>query len=151
MKGGREKRKPSEERPVGLPEEYDFLLTASYALGIPFPTGKILKDVIDQHPEYRGTDPGEEIRTGNGSTMNPRIHVAIEAAVENQITRNDPPEAREAYLKLINQGVDAHEARHEVGRIFLDVVWHIVNRRLTDDPINVYRSHLLDLIRRGPF
>lgn len=45
-----------------LLEEYDYLLMVSDVLGVPVSEeGEMLKDIIDQHPEYEGFLPGEEI------------------------------------------------------------------------------------------
>ena len=146
----RKSGKPSKDALRRLVEEYDFLLTSSDALGISLDTeSEILKDIMDQHPEYKRYKPGEEIRTRNGAVVNPRLHIALEALVETQIAKNDPPEAREAYLKLQSLGVDAHEARHAVSRVFLGVVYLIMKRRLTHDPNSVYRSQLSELTRAG--
>lgn len=151
MTGRRAKRRtPSRDRLRRLLEEYDYLLRASDLLGIPVSTeGEILKDIFDQHPEYAGFLPGEEIEMENGTKMSPRMHLALEAIIEIQIAKDDPPEAREAYLKLLSLGVDPHEARHAVGRVFIGVVWLILQKRLTANPNRYYRSQLKALKREN--
>lgn len=132
-----------------LLDEYDYLLTVAEVLGVPVSDeGEILKDILDQHPEYAGFRPGEEIEMEDETTMNPRLHIAVEAIVQSQIAKDEPQEAREAYLSLLNEGVDPHEARHGIDRIFIDVVWLILQKRLTTDAGTYYRNQLRDLKRQ---
>ena len=132
-----------------LLDEYDYLLTVAEVLGVPVSDeGEMLKDILDQHPEYAGFRPGEEIEMEDGTTMNPRLHIAVEAVVQSQMAKDEPPEAREAYLSLLSEGVDPHEARHAIGRIFIDVVRLILQNRLTADVGTNYRKQLRDLKRQ---
>lgn len=95
--------------------EYDHLLMVSDVLGVPVSEeGEMLRNIVDQHPEYEGFLPGEEIEVEDETTVNPRLHIAVEAAVQTQIAKDDPPEAREAYLTLLGAGMDGHEARHAI-------------------------------------
>jgi len=129
--------------------EYDYLLMVSDVLGVPVSEeGEMLRDVIDQHPEYEGFLPGEEIEVEDGTTVNPRLHIAVEAAVQTQIAKDDPPEAREAYLTLLGAGMDGHEARHAIGRVFVETVWLVLQNRLTADPNTYYRNQLRELERQ---
>ena len=62
-----------------LLNEYDYLLTVAEVLGVPVSDeGEMLKDILDQHPEYAGFRPGEEIEMEDGTTMNPRLHIAVD-------------------------------------------------------------------------
>ena len=132
-----------------LLDEYDYLLTVAEVLGVPVSDEwEMLKDILDQHPEYAGFRPGEEIEMADGTTMNPRLHIAVEAVVQSQIAKDEPQEAREAYLSLLSEGVDPHEARHAIDRIFIDVVWLILQKRLTTDAGTYYRNQLRDLKRQ---
>ena len=132
-----------------LLDEYDSLLVAFDKLGLPLSIeGEILKDVIDQHPDYKGFKHGEEIELSDGTIMNPRLHIAIDTVIETQIAKNDPVEAREAYLKLLDVGVDPHEARHAIGRVLLDLIFQIMQNRLASDPNEFYFKQLRELKRK---
>jgi hypothetical protein len=132
-----------------LLEEYDSLLAASDELGLQLSIeGEILKDVMDQHPEYKGFKHGEEIELSDRTTMSPRLHIAIDAAIETQIATNNPAEAREAYLALLKVGVEPHEARHAVGRVLLDLIWQLQLNRLATEPNTYYIRQLKELKRK---
>lgn len=132
-----------------LLDEYEYLLTVAEALGIHVSDeGEILRDILDQHPEYAGFGPGEEVEMKDGTTMNPRLHIAVEAVVQSQMAKDEPPEARETYVSLLSEGVDPHEARHAIGRVFVETVWLLLQNRLVADPNTYYRGQLRDLKRQ---
>ena len=132
-----------------LLDEYEQFFKVARVLGIDVSDeGKILRGILDQHPEYAGFGPGEEIKMKDGTTMNPRLHIAIETIVQSQLAKDEPPEARQVYASLLSEGMDPHEARHAIGRIFTGVVWLILENRLTADADTYYRNKLRDLKRR---
>ena len=128
---------------------YFHLLTLSETLSVSVSEeGEMIKDMMIEHPEYTDFLDEEEIELENGTIMNPRLHITIEAALQIQIAKGYPPEVRKAYLTLIDEGLDAHAARHAVGRIFTETIWLVMRNKLSMDPINYYRSQLRDLMRK---
>jgi len=132
-----------------LLDEYERLFSVAKVLGIDVSDEReILRDILDQHPEYAGFGPGEEVEMEDGTTMNPRLHIAVETVVQSQLAKDEPPEARQTYVSLLSEGMDPHEARHTIGRIFTGVVWLILENRLTADAGTYYRNKLRDLKRQ---
>jgi len=132
-----------------LLNEYDSLLLLSEALGVTVSDeGEIYKDIIDQHPEYADYSHGEEVVMEDGTRVNPRLHIAIEAAVQWQMANDEPREVNEAYLVLLGEGVDPHEARHAIGHILAEMIW-LIQRDRPPQPRTHYTARLRELGRQG--
>lgn len=132
-----------------LLDEYEHIFSVARVLGIDVSDDReILRGILDQHPEYAGFGPGEEVEMKDGTMMNPRLHIAIETIVQSQLAKDEPPEARQIYASLLSEGMDSHEARHAIGRIFTGVVWLILENRLTADAGTYYRNKLRELKRQ---
>ena len=58
-----------------------------------------------------------------GEVINPDLHLTIEAIIHEQIENRDPPETFEAYKALLGIDIEAHEARHIIGRVFLEMLY----------------------------
>jgi hypothetical protein len=151
-KKGRTKEK---KRLKQLSDEYLSLLMLSEVFGVTISEeGEMLKDMISEHPEYRDHLHQDEITMADGTTVNPRLHIAVEAAVQRQISKSEPPEARDAYLALLREGLDPHEARHAVGHLFLETIWRLlhnassaIHNASSANHNEYYRQQLRDLIR----
>jgi len=138
-----------ERRLRGLLDEYIHLLEVSETLGETVSEdGEIIKDIMHEHPEYADFLHGEEIETEDGTIMNPRLHIAVEAIIQRQLAKADPPEVRDAYQKLIDDGLDPHEARHAIGRILIETIWLIQHNKLSTEPNHYYRNQLAELKRQ---
>ena len=132
-----------------LLDEYDMFLSLSGALGVALSDEEeILKDIMDQHPEFAGYRHGEEAVAADGTRINPRLHIAIEAAVQWQMAKGEPPEVNEAYLALLGEGVDPHEARHAIGYLMAEMIWLALQNRLPE-PKTHYASQLRELKHLG--
>jgi hypothetical protein len=46
-----------------------------------------------------------------------RVHAALHVVVEDQVARQDPPEAARALARLVAEGVSRHAALHAIGRL----------------------------------
>lgn len=105
--------------------QHTFLLFMSEKMGISLSeSDEIAKDMIYEHSDFIDEIlSGEDVEMENGEIMNPLGHVAIETVVWFQISKGEPSEAKEAYLILLNEGVDAHTARHAVGAVLVELIW----------------------------
>lgn len=131
-------------------DEYYSLLRLSETFGVIVSNeGEIIKDIINEHPEYAGFLDQGELQIEDGTTINPRLHIIVESIVQNQLGKGEPEDARQAYLALLKENVDPHEARHAIGRIFMEMIWLILNNKLTSDPTKYYRKQLRGLKRKG--
>lgn len=55
--------------------------------------------------------------------VDPDLHLAIEGMIVEQVEKTDPPEISEAYKALLATGIEQHEARHVIGRVYTDMLW----------------------------
>ena len=63
----------------------------------------------------------------DSSKSNPELGRAILAAVENQIRDNDPPETRQTFQRLQDEGYTADEARRLVSAAVAIEIFHVLN------------------------
>lgn len=76
--------------------------------------------ILDQHPEYRAAiDRGEEL-VGDA---NPRLHIVLHEAVEEQLAASDPAEPRAAHARLVALGYAEHDVIHGIGDAFTRELW----------------------------
>ena len=54
------------------------------------------------------------------------MHAALHLIVENQLAAGDPPEARAALDRLVEEGLDRHEAIHAIGSVVATALWSIL-------------------------
>ena len=129
--------------------EYISLLNMSEVLGVTVSEeGEIIKDIMSEHPEYMGYLNGEEIKTKDGETINPTLHIVFEAIVQSQKAKGEPPEVRDVYITLLKGGVDPHEARHAIGRILSEMIWLMFTNKLTLESNNYYQNQLRELMQQ---
>lgn len=130
-----------------ISDDYAELLAISESLGIALSEeSEFVKDMLAEHPEYvEGFSTGAE-REG----MNPRLHIFCEAVVQAQIASNDPPEARQAHLALMSEpSLGAHQARHAVGSVLMETIWHALREKWEPEKMNsYYRNRLQRLAER---
>jgi len=75
---------------------------------------------------------------------NPFLHVSMHVAIESQLGSNTPPEARQAIDRMVERGVDPHEARHTIMRLFIhEVAGMMAEQRHFD--MGAYREALRQL------
>lgn len=87
--------------------------------------------MLEEHPDY--VEPflsGKNIKV-KGEKISPSAHIAVEAITQIQINKGEPIEAQQAYNALIEDGIDAHLARHAVGSSILEMLWHSFYNNLT--------------------
>lgn len=56
-----------------------------------------------------------------GNTVSPLAHIAIHAAVKEQIAK--VPEVRAAFEKMVATGISAHHAEHVLGSLLAELAW----------------------------
>jgi len=76
-----------------------------------------MEAVLEDHPEVRALWSRPDVVEVGG--VNPVLHVTVEAVVEAQIRRRDPPEAEEAFRRLLGMGFGRHAARGAIANLFL--------------------------------
>ncbi len=62
----------------------------------------------------------------------PPIHTELHLVVENQLAVGDPPEARAALDRLVEEGLDRHDAIHAIGSVVAAALWNIAR---TETPV----------------
>ncbi|MDO8683916.1 MAG: DUF1841 family protein [Armatimonadota bacterium] len=77
---------------------------------------ELYEKFIDEHPEFADVMDHDEVLI-NGEPVSPRLHWLIHHVVENQLAHNDPPEAPEALRRLMNGGMNRHEAVHALAGV----------------------------------
>jgi len=124
--------------------EYANLIVASELSGIDLSKEvEYVKDMLEEHPEYVEDFLSGQDRDG----MNPRVHIIVESIIQAQIGSNNPTEVRETHLALIaGPCLDAHEARHAIGALFMQMIWHALREHWPPDKCNFeYRVRLREL------
>lgn len=89
---------------------------------------KQLAHIMLEHKEYDNDfcnaedlfdyeyDPDTEI--------NPFMHISVHSAIENQLTEQEPTEVCEFYEAMREKGVSQHAIIHQIGLIFVPLVFH---------------------------
>lgn len=66
-----------------------------------------------EHPEYAAAlEDDREVIGPDGSTMQPRLHIAVHEVVANRLWADDPPELWQTAKRLSAAGYDRHEVLH---------------------------------------
>jgi Domain of unknown function (DUF1841) len=78
-------------------------------------------------------------------TFNPHLRAAILEAVDNQITDDNPPETRQAYERLLREGISAEDAKSLIGNVVVVEIFEVLKRR---EPFNPER--FVQLLNRLP-
>lgn len=91
---------------------------------------RILGQLMLEHPEYQyfWEIPYQFVESDlqkafKGEGVDPDLHLATETDILEQIQNENPPEIYEAYKSLLSIGVEAHEARHVICRVFTEMVF----------------------------
>lgn len=123
---------PPSPAPPGPPPPPDLLLERAAVALPPVPGGAPSSlDPADEddraelirlaHPELAAAiDAGEEVVVVGGEPVNVRLHLLMHHVVAERLLYDDPPEDWLAFDALLDQGIDAHEAQHAIGRRFVE-------------------------------
>jgi hypothetical protein len=76
-----------------------------------------------------------------------RLHALIHMIVENQVALGDETPVAEAVVRLMQEGLDRHDAVHAVGSVLAGYIWKAMQRDLskTIDPNVAYYDEIRGL------
>ena len=108
---------------------------------------KVIAHLMKQHPEFHQQfemadvyadidlqyDPDKEV--------NPFLHIAIHAIVENQFAANDPPEVAEFFKRRKYKKETRHETSHIVGLLIMEQIFKILKNGVPFD-LDRYKRNL---------
>ena len=76
----------------------------------------------------------------------PELHAMAHVVVENQVALGEATSVPETLDRLINEGLDRHDAVHAIGSVLMRVVFDTVHERDDRSDINAkYRQELATL------
>lgn len=76
----------------------------------------------------------------------PELHAMAHVVVENQVALGQATSVPEALDRLINEGLDRHDAVHAIGSVLMRIVFDAVHERDDGSDINAkYRQELATL------
>ncbi len=77
---------------------------------------------------------------------NPELHAMAHVVVENQVALGEATSVPEALDRLINEGLDRHDAVHAIGSVLMRIIFNTVHERDSASDINAkYRQELATL------
>lgn len=92
----------------------------------------LIAEAMALHPEL---DPlwelGESSATPqevNGMVVNPFIHTALHVLIEKQLQIKSPPETVDVLSRLLEKGVDRHEAVHAIASVYAELYFTTFRR-----------------------
>lgn len=96
-----------------------------------FTEEEAIETVLEDHPDLRLLWERRPILKSpieiNG--INPVLHILLESIVEHQIIKNDPPEARSAFERLMKNGMTRHAARMTIASLFVPYMFETLKER----------------------
>lgn len=106
--------------------------------GILTPMETIARDWIVQHPEYapeledmeRAVAADYSVEQGQS---NPFLHLAMHLSISEQLSIDQPPGIRAAYLALARRLDSEHEAQHQVMECLGQMLWESQRSGLPPD------------------
>ncbi len=86
-----------------------------------------VKRVLDDHPDLQILWERRPFIEGpieiNG--VNPILHILLESIVENQILLNNPPEVKDALIRLMDKGMSHHAARMTIASVLANFIFKV--------------------------
>ena len=100
--------------------------------------GRIAK-VLELHPEFDSIwEEGEMAsipREVNGMIVNPFVHTVLHVTIDRQLQVGDPEYVATAYVRLVGQGMDEHEALHAIIAIYANLHFAKTRRDMQFDAL----------------
>lgn len=86
-----------------------------------------IAQVMDMHPEFNATwemgDMAMYPQEIDGKVINPFVHTVWHVMVDKQIHDESPEFVAEAYTRLMEEGLDSHEALHAIIGIYAEIYY----------------------------
>ena len=86
-----------------------------------------IAQVMDMHPEFNATwemgDMAMYPQEIDGKVINPFVHTVWHVMVDKQIHDESPEFVDEAYTRLMEEGLDSHEALHAIIGIYAEIYY----------------------------
>jgi hypothetical protein len=92
------------------------------------PLEAIARDWVMQHPEYAGalTDTeaalAADYSVDNGQS-NPFLHLSMHLSIAEQISIDQPPGIRQAFIALAQRSGSEHDAHHQIMECLGEMIW----------------------------
>jgi hypothetical protein len=68
--------------------------------------------------------------------VNPHLHAAIMAVVDNQLRSNDPPQTQQTFKRLIDAGISEKEAKRLIACVVSAEIFDVLKKQ---EPFNLER------------
>ena len=110
---------------------------------------KRFADAMQAHPEYHNAWKFSDVVgpvNYEVEGVNPYLHIAAHVMIEAQLEQNDPPEAAPALERLRTNGIDRHQAIHQIAAEMFEVMFPVLKEGKAFD-IQRYRKRLRRLGR----
>jgi hypothetical protein len=109
---------------------------------------------VDRHPEYHALlDDADAAVTADFSVgrgdSNPFLHLSMHLAIEEQLSIDQPPGIRAAFMQLAAHAADEHEAVHEAMECLGRVLWESQRGVLPPDTQAINDAYLTCLRQRA--
>jgi hypothetical protein len=88
---------------------------------------KLVIGLLTEHPEFHellGAPERYRHADYEGVRTNPFLHLSLHLAVEEQLSIDQPPGVRTAYLQLATRHGSEHEAKHHVMACLVETLRH---------------------------
>ncbi|MCZ6540562.1 MAG: DUF1841 family protein [Nitrospinae bacterium] len=86
-----------------------------------------IAQVMDMHPEFNATwemgDMAIYPQEIDGKVINPFVHTVWHVMVDKQIQDESPEFVAETYSRLMEEGLDSHEALHAIIGIYAEIYY----------------------------
>ena len=104
------------------------------------PMEAIARDWILQHPEYASelSDLDAALSADYDAACgkaNPFLHLSMHLSISEQISIDQPPGLRDAYLRLAERLGSKHEAHHEIMECLGEMLWTSQRNNLPPDGV----------------
>ncbi|MBI1889180.1 MAG: DUF1841 family protein [Burkholderiales bacterium] len=112
------------------------------------PMEALARDWIVQHPEYAShLDDTEAALAADFSVeqgqTNPFLHLSMHLSIAEQVSIDQPPGIRAAFLSLANKLQSEHEAHHHIMECLGEMIWNSQRSGLPPDG-----AEYIDCVRR---
>ncbi len=102
------------------------------------PMETIARDWMIQHPEYESelsdldAALNADYDAGHGKA-NPFLHLSMHLSISEQISIDQPPGIRDAFIRLAQQRGSEHDAHHEIMECLGDMLWNSQRNKIPPD------------------